>query len=114
MGSNCRQAAAAPVLTPAVRALAAGVDVSETQVKANQVQWEQAKRLNAQLRGVSYEPTWLLGDGENIAALVRAALSAKGFPPHTPADFIMSCPPCACAGLELSKSPPPPTSTQPI
>lgn len=77
-----------------------GIDVSERQVLANRQQLAEAKR--SKLRELTYDPTWIVGDGEDVVPLVRAALAAKGLDAHTQADFVCTCP---CARRDRPRNP---------
>ena len=70
-----------------------GVDVSERQVRANYEQLRAVKNGPSQLRDIAYDPTWIVGDGENIVELLKGALRDNGLDPTTQADFICTCPP---------------------
>ena len=52
-----------------------GIDVSKRQVEANREQLAHAKRSG--LKDITHDPTWIVGDGENVAALLADALRAK-------------------------------------
>ena len=73
-----------------------GIDVSERQVRANYEELRAVKSGPSRLRDISYDPTWVVGDGENIVELFRVALKNKGLHPTTQADFICTCPPYWC------------------
>ena len=64
-----------------------GVDVSARQVQANRLQAE------AICADCEYQPLWIVGDGEHIAELLAAALTERGLPSGTRADFLLTCPP---------------------
>lgn len=63
-----------------------GIDVSNTQIDANVQQIGPEGKWD-----FAYPPVWILGDGEDIGALVTAELRRRGLEPF--ADAIISCPP---------------------
>ena len=62
-----------------------GVDVSQRQVHANQRQVPVGKY------DFQHQPTWLIGDGEDVERLVSSELQRRGLEPY--ADVVVSCPP---------------------
>ena len=73
-----------------------GIDTSRDQVEANRAQV-------GICADAEHKPTWLLGDGEDCAALFRRACRDRGLPEDTPVSFCFSCPPywCVCFFFSL-------------
>ena len=63
-----------------------GIDVSHTQIEANEAQIGPPGKF-----AFAHRPCWIVGDGENIGELVTAELRRRGFEPQ--ADALISCPP---------------------
>ena len=74
------------ILAAKLSCLYIGIDISPEQVAANKAQLHVCDDC-------VYKPRWVVGDGEDVVALVRKELAAAGLPPDTPADFVHTCPP---------------------
>ena len=74
------------ILAAKLSCLYIGIDISPEQVAANKAQLHVCNDC-------VYKPRWVVGDGEDVVALVRKELAAAGLPPDTPADFVHTCPP---------------------
>ena len=71
------------ILAAKLSCLYIGIDISPEQVAANKAQLHVCDDC-------VYKPRWVVGDGEDVVALVRKEPRA---PPDTPADFVHTCPP---------------------
>ena len=74
------------ILAAKLSCLYIGIDISPEQVAANKAQLHVCDDC-------VYKPRWVVGDGEDVVALVRKELAAAGLPEDTPADFVHTCPP---------------------
>ena len=53
-----------------------------------------AAKQNGPIAGIKYDPIWIVGDGEDVVALVRGALQSRGLAPDTPAGIGAAVCPC--------------------